>query len=236
MELSPAGSAKVALDLWRAQREGAAGLARRQEARLDALVTYARARSRYYRRLYRALPAGRVMLHELPAVTKPDLMASFDEWVTVPAVTGASVEAFIADPARIGTRYLGEYFVCTRSGTTGFPGVFVHDGGACSVYRSFSYRLDLAWLSGRQWLDLVRRQGRWAAVVGTGSHFAGAGWMEFQRNRNVWRRHHYRVISVQQPLASVVARLNAFDPAILTGYPGTSHAGTSASTSAHRAW
>jgi phenylacetate-coenzyme A ligase PaaK-like adenylate-forming protein len=35
----------------------------------------------------------------------------------------------------------------------------------------------------------------------------------------VWRRYHYRVISVQQPLAALVAALNAFDPAVLTSYP-----------------
>ena len=214
-----AGSALVALDLLRAQREGASGLARRQQARLVALVRYARARSRYYERVYRGLPADRVMLRGLPPVTKPELMASFGEWVTDPAVTRAGVEAFIADQARIGTPYLDRYFVSMTSGTTGLPGLFVHDRGACAVYRSFSYRLDLAWLSGRQWLDMARLQGRWAAVVGTGAHFAGAGWMEFQRHRNVWRRHHYRVISVQQPLAALVAGLNDFDPAVLTGYP-----------------
>lgn len=215
----PAGSVRVALDLLRAQQGSASGLARHQDARLAALVTYARARSRYYGRMYRGLPADRVMLRGLPPVTKPELMASFDEWVTDPAVTRAGVKAFIADPARTGTLYQGRYFVCTTSGTTGFPGLFVHDPGACIVYQSFSYRLDLAWLSARQWLDMARLRGRWAAVVGTGAHFAGAGWMEFQRRRNVWRRHHYRVISLQQPLAALVGALNAFDPAVLTSYP-----------------
>ncbi len=119
------GSARVGLDLLRAQRQGAAGLARRQQDRFAALVRYARARSRYYGRLYRGLPAGGRVLGDLPPVTKPELMGSFDDWVTSPAVTWAGVEAFTADPARIGGRYLRRYFVCTTSGTTGLPGVFI---------------------------------------------------------------------------------------------------------------
>ncbi len=213
------GSARVGLDLVRAQRQGAAGLARRQEARFAALLRYARTRSRYYQRLYRGLPADGWFLGDLPPVTKPELMSSFEDWVTSPSVTRTGVEAFIADPARIGALYLGRYFVCTTSGTTGLPGVFLHDPGACAVYQAFTYRVGLAWLSGRQWLDMARLRDRWAAVVGTGGHFAGEGWMEYQRRRNAWRRHHYRVISVQEPLGEVVAGLNAFDPAVLIGYP-----------------
>ncbi len=194
-------------------------MARRQQTRFAALVGYARARSRYYEQLYRGLPADGVLLHDLPPVTKPELMSSFGDWVTDPSVTRAGVEAFIADPARIGALYLRRYLVCATSGTTGLPGLFVHDRGACAVYQAFTYRVGLAWLSGRQWLDMARLRGRWAAVVGTGGHFAAEGWMEYQRGRHVWRRHHYRVISVQQPLADVVAGLNAFDPAVLIGYP-----------------
>lgn len=215
----PPGAVRVALDLLRAQREGASGLARRQEARLVALVTHVRARSRYYERLYRDLPDDRVVLRDLPPVTKPELMASFDDWVTDPEVTRAGVEAFMADPARIGTPYLGQYFVCSTSGTTGEPGLFVHDPGACTVYQALTNRVELAWLSGRQWLEMARLHTRWAAVFGAGGHFAGEGWMEFQRRRDPWRRRSFRVFSLQQPLAELVAELNAFDPAVLSSYP-----------------
>ena len=109
-------------------------------------------KSRYYERLYRGLPTDAGVLGDLPPVTKPELMGSFDGWVTDPAVTRAGAEAFIADPARIGERYLGRYFACTTSGTTGLPGVFVHDPGECAVYQALTYRVGLAWLSGPQWL------------------------------------------------------------------------------------
>lgn len=131
------GSARVALDLLRAQREGASGLARRQEDRLVALVTYARAKSRYYERLYRDLPNDPVVLRDLPPVAKPELMASFDDWVTDPEVTRAGVEAFIAHPACIGTPFLGRNFVCKTSGTTGTPACsYMTERCAASTRRS----------------------------------------------------------------------------------------------------
>ena len=48
----------AALDLYRAQKDGPAGIAVRQQARLGRLVEFARERSPYYRRAYRGLPSG----------------------------------------------------------------------------------------------------------------------------------------------------------------------------------
>lgn len=98
------GKWRTVPDLWRAQREGSAGLAHRQATRLAALVAHARERSRFYRQLYRHLPAQGIVPSDLPPVTKRELMASFDDWVTDPRVTLAGVEAFVADPNLIGRR------------------------------------------------------------------------------------------------------------------------------------
>jgi phenylacetate-coenzyme A ligase PaaK-like adenylate-forming protein len=209
----------VVLDLLRAQREGEAALARRRTARLDALVAHARSQTAFYRGHYAALPPGRVRLEQLPPVTKTELMAHFDEWVSDPAVTRAAVAEFVAQPSRVGQPLLGRYFVCATSGTTGEPGLFVHEPAAMEVYRSFSVRADLMWLSVGDWLALARRGFRWAAVVGTGGHFGGEAWMEYERRRSVWRRRTYRVFSVQDPLPALVRELDDFDPAIVTCYP-----------------
>lgn len=214
------GEARVALDMVRAQREGADGLAARRDARLTALVAHARVKSPFYRYRYAGQPLDRSSARDLPPVTKPELMKSFDDWVTDPRITRAGVEAFVASPGLIGTPYRGEYFVCTSSGTTGHPALFIHDRQAIAVYRAIALaRLDRTWVSPPGWVRVAQRGFRWAMVVGTGGHFAAAGWLEFERHRSAWRHRAYRVLSVQRPLHETVAALNAFDPAILSAYP-----------------
>lgn len=211
--------ARTALDVLIAPRTGVNGLERRRRDRLLALVANARARSPFYRELYAGLPAGEVDLPSLPPVAKSQLMERFDEWVADRRITREGVGSFLADPGNIGRPYLGRYFVCTSSGTTGEPGIFVHDERAIAVFRAFALRIDTEWMTPAQWLALARQGLRWAIVVGTGGHYGGVAWGEFERRRSWWRRRAYRVFSIQQPLAELVRGLNAFDPAILTGYP-----------------
>ncbi len=217
---TPSRTPLIALDLWRAQRAGRPGLERRRRRRLDSLVAHARTASPFYRHLYRGLPNGEVTLGDLPPVAKPELMAAFDDWVTDARVTRADVEAFTADPARVGVPYRGGSFVCTSSGTTGHPGLFVHDRRAVAVYQAeVAVRCYLAWLGREQWLGLARHGVREAAVVGTGTHVAGAGWYERGRRGSRLAARTLQVFSVQQPLDDLVAALNQFQPTVLGGYP-----------------
>ena len=213
---------RLALDMWRAQREGAHGLERRRVERLGALVDHARSRSGFYRDRFRGVAGSDYEVRDLPPVGKPELMESFDDWVTDPRITRRAIEHFVAEPELLGARFCGDYLVCTSSGTTGHPGLYVVDATAIAVYRAMAVaRIDRAWLSAGQWLRLARRGTRWAAVVGTGGHFAGEAWMESERRRGAWRRRAYRVFSVQSPLRDLVAALNEFEPAILTTYPSS---------------
>jgi phenylacetate-CoA ligase len=110
-------------------RGGPEAIASRQQARVADLVTTAQACSPYFRTRYRHLPARVTDARQLPPVTKPEMMAHFDDWVTDPAVTRAGVEAFVADKSLIGQPYLGRYMVWTTSGTSGVPAMVVADPG-----------------------------------------------------------------------------------------------------------
>lgn len=214
------GTWPIVLDLWRAEREGAAGLARRQGSRFATLLADTRRESRFYRHLYSPLPDDGLELSDLPVVNKHELMAAFDDWVTDPDITRSDVDAFIADPSLIASPYCGKYFVCTSAGTTGQPGIFVYDRGAIDVYRAISFaRVIQTWFGTGDLLRMARRGFRWASVLGTGGHYVGAGWIELERKRDPVRARAFRVFPVQQPLEDLVAGLNAFDPAMLTGYP-----------------
>ncbi len=210
--------------LWSAYRTGHEGqpyVAQRQQQRLQDIVAYARARSPHYRRLYTDVPEQPCDIGRLPVVTKAELMAHFDDWVTDPSVTRAQIEVFLANPDNIGRDFLGRYVVCTTSGATGTPAILLHDHTALVVYNVLGYARSLPalLLSPRLLWALLRGRGRMAAVFVTGGHFLGNTMMA-RRIRNIpWRGRSQRIFSALAPVAELVSDLNAFQPVIVGGYP-----------------
>lgn len=121
--------------LWWSRAAGGNLLGDAARLRLDALVAHARRYSPLLRELYRDAPATPAPA-ELPVTRKRDLMERFDDWVTDAAVRRAGVDAFLADPSRVGQRYLGRYVVWQSSGTSAEQGIFVQDDLALQVYDS----------------------------------------------------------------------------------------------------
>ncbi len=208
-------------DVLRASSAASTALNTRQRKRLRALIAFARTRSPFYHELYRDLPIDITDLRSLPVVTKPELMARFDELVTDTRVTKAGVEAFVATPNILGERYLGRYVVWTTSGTTGKPGIFVHDSMAESVYSVLVALRAYRWMTPAQlWQSILRW--RLAVVAATGGPFAIADWFERLRRQfaslpAIQRR--INVYSVLMPLGELTRRLNDFQPDCLLGYP-----------------
>src|SRR5690606_2914948 len=97
------------LDARRVTKGDRTGIERRQRARLGDMVAFARARSPYYRELYRGLPDRIDDAAALPVTDKKLLMERFDDWCTDRAITLEAAEAVVDDPARIGERFLGKY-------------------------------------------------------------------------------------------------------------------------------
>lgn len=203
-------------EIWRNTHRNPAAIAARQQARLVELIGFSRQHLPFYRRLYRELTADIRDIHLLPAVTKTDLMAHFDDWVTDPAVTRADVDAFVADKTLVGQPYLGRYSLCITSGTTGIPGIFLHDPEALQIYRA------LLMVRGQEaWLPLLHTDLRHALFVATGGHFGSLAWTEWNRRQHPRLLAHViptRVFSVMQPLPDLVQELSAFQPVLLTGY------------------
>ncbi|HET9111563.1 MAG TPA: phenylacetate--CoA ligase family protein [Ktedonobacterales bacterium] len=208
---------RVVADIARVSRSAPALLSVRQQQRVAALIAFARARSPYYRDLYKHLPASVDDLRALPVVTKPDLMAHFDDCVTDPSVTRAGVDAYVADSSLIGKDYLGHYAVWTTSGTTGKPGVFLHDQRAMLVYTAIVALRSYRWVTPAL-LWYLWWHGRIAVLVATGGHYAIADWFERAR-RSRMLRGHIRICSVLTPLGELVGELNDFRPTLLLGYP-----------------
>ncbi len=206
-------------DLGQAIRDGRSGIEARQRQRLARMVGYARSHSRLYQELYRTLPDFNGDLSMLPTVTKRQLMARFDDWVTDSVITRTALDAFIADPALIGHKFNNRYLVFTTSGSTGHPAIILQPPEALAVFTGLSIARS-AWPIWRLSIvsKLIKGGFKAAALVVTTGHFGGIAMM---RNRILARPMRARIqkaFSTLEPLPELVAQLNAFRPVILGGY------------------
>ncbi|MGE5221344.1 MAG: phenylacetate--CoA ligase family protein [Omnitrophica WOR_2 bacterium] len=176
--------------------------------------------SPFYHQLYQEVKAPLTDLSSLPVTTKSELMEHFDGWVTDPAVTRTGVENFLLDKSRIGCPFLGSYSVWKTSGTTGFPGIFMHDRQAQAVYRNLVLtRAYPSWVTARQLMTIVLRGFRYVFLITTGDHFAGvSNWEQIRQSAGRFKSL-LRTFSVLAPLPETVQKLNAFQPAVLASYP-----------------
>jgi phenylacetate-CoA ligase len=151
-------------------------------------------------------------------VTKRDLMARFDDWVTDPALDRASVDAFIRDATRIGELLHGRYAVWRSSGSTGEPGIFVHDADALAVYDGLiASQVQSPALAGSYAFGVLTHAGRAALIAATGEHFASIS--SWQRLARAARSGSTLELSIMQPTEQWVDELNRFQPAFLASYP-----------------
>lgn len=213
------GSMQAMWDVWRATKQGQAGIMQRQQKRLSDLVAFARQNSRYYGDKYRGLPDTITDIRQLPVTTKPDLMAHFDDWVTGPRITRMSAEAFVHDKSLIGHRFLDEYTISITSGTTGVPAILIYDANMMAVVTALNIvRSVPAWLTWGELGQMLRAGARTASIWATEGHFLGISMARRQLIQRPSRASRMKIISVLSPVSEIVKQLNAFQPVMLNAY------------------
>ena len=207
--------------VWRNNRRVPYEIEVQQRARLATLVEFARANSLYYKKLYEKLPATIDDTSLLPTVTKQDLMARFDDWVTDPAVTLDGVKAFLADDSLVGQLFLDKYAACFTSGTTGVRGSFLQDQNSMMVGKALTLARGALSLAGLRKSRVAGQGSRRlnASVIATGGHYATYSITERVRRQFPRQAKHNRTFSVLTPLPDLVRELNEFQPSVLSGYP-----------------
>ncbi len=191
---------------------------RLQKDRVRRLVQWARRASPFYAGRYAHLPQNRpVRLADLPPVSRGDLMARFDDWVTDRDVTLGRVQRFVADPRNVGHPFRDRYAVFSSSGTTGVPGLFVQDLDALAVYDALGTARMGALAPLWDWRNSVGGH-RFALVAATGGHFAGVVMWERLRSLHPWFAKNGIVIPVTDSLDDIARALEAFRPTVLASY------------------
>ena len=190
-------------------------LERLQQKRLRALVEYAREHSPFYGELYKGLGNGWT-LSDLPPVTKPELMARFDEVLTDRSVSMARVQAYIQDLDNVGRMLDGNYLVFKTSGSTGHPAVVLYDRGAVDVasavaaFRTFARREDFK--------RFMAHGKRTAGVFADNGFYLACGMSRYLQLQ-MPRKQTKITVDVNGPEEEIVRALNGFQPAMLSGYP-----------------
>lgn len=199
-------------DVGAAYDEPRARLDARRRAGVTALVRHAVAHAPWHAdRLGDLVRRGRELdVTDLPVMDKPALMAHFDHAVCDRALTLDRLEEHLAtltDDALLD----GTYRVLATSGTTGVKGVFVFDrAGWQRALTLYPFGSALHGFPPR----LPRRR-RIAQVAAGGplhmTHRLSTG-IDVGLNRMLR-------LDVKDPVDALAARLQAFDPEVLVGYP-----------------
>lgn len=210
--LASASPGSATLKAWGTQWFGLLAAARRA-----ALVAHAARHSRFYADHWRGAAAG--AFHALPPVGRSELMARFDDWVCDPHITLEAVRRFVADPARAGESYLERYAVWTSSGTSGLPGIFVHDDFSVGLSGWLTSTRGDARVMARNFASALTSDNRSALVSALGGHFAAYALWQRQRRMNPWIASRSRAVSVLLPLPQICGALEAAQPQLLASYP-----------------
>jgi phenylacetate-CoA ligase len=209
----------IFLDTRRITRGAPELIIARQQERLNELVAFARASSRFYAEKYRGLPETITDVRQLPPVTKLELMERFDEVVTDPSLNKENVMNYISDLGNIGKPFLGKYMIWTTSGTTGTPGIFLEDKNWDAVITTVNvFRIGAEWYNMDVIRGMLKAGGNSASVFAGNGHFLGVTMLERQRNSNRSRGKHIRLIPVTLPIHEIVRQLNELQPAMFAGY------------------
>ncbi len=186
-----------------------------QKTRLDALVKFARERSSFYRERYAEI-GDDPSLTDIPPVTKPELMAWFDDVLTDLNITMDRIDAFTQDPDRIGRMIDGKYLIFKTSGSTGNPAVVLYDQGnidvssAVAAFRTFARKEDF-----RQFM----KHGKKTAGVFADYGFYLACGMSRYLQLKMPRQKTKITVDVNAPEEEIIKQLNDFQPSMLSGYP-----------------
>jgi len=187
-------------------------LCRANLEKFHGLVAYAQQHSPYYRRviLEHGIDPGACVPEDFPVLTKADFIAHFDDIVTDRSVTRNRIGAFLDRSTNPADLFDGRYHVVHTSGTSGTVGYY--------VYNPWEWMCGSLHFAKSQTLGFRRRL---AYVGATRGHFTGTALAESAGRGIAKLFYHVQTFDINSPMDQVVERLNAFKPAVVSGYGGS---------------
>jgi phenylacetate-coenzyme A ligase PaaK-like adenylate-forming protein len=201
-----------------ATRATAGEIADLQRRRLLHLLQAAQAAPLYHRLLY-GRDLSSLPLQDLPVTGKALLMAHFADNLTEPGITLEGLREFCADASLIGQPHRVGCWAWESSGSTGQPGLFVHDETAMALYDALEATRRHAPRPWARFFDPLGLTERCAFVGAIGGHFASVVSVQRLRTQQPWLGRNWRCFSILQPTPDLLAALDDFAPTVLATYP-----------------
>ncbi len=181
----------------------------RQLRNLRRLVEKVRRDSPLFQRLYADLrPSSEIELFDLPVTRKPELMAEFDNWLTIRSLPLDRAREHLRDIRKVGVP-IRDVAVFQTSGTSGEPAVIV----LSSSFIEYAYGIMLARFDRHTWklIRKVRKLGVRVTITGGNGHFVGNGFSKLVQRLHPALARGFRLtfIEAEQPIDRLVDRLNA---------------------------
>ena len=190
-----------------------------REKRLRRLLRHCWDHSAYYRSVWQQAGLTREQLKScpltmLPTINKQILMANYDSIVTDSRLTQTALRDFAeADSSGL---YAGTYHVVHSSGSTGTPRYFAYDQNAWNAVQCGIIRGALFGMTFREILRLLRGGVRILYIAATDGRYAGSMAIG-DGAMNVGGSSLF--LDINTPLSEWAARIDAFRPNIVIGYP-----------------
>lgn len=187
-----------------------------QQRRLKELVTYVKANSPYFARLYEDIETD-APLSSFPVTSKVEMMAHFDEWLTDRSISKDKVEHFMSDLSNVGKKIDGKYLVYSTSGSTGNPCIVLYDdttiniSSAIGVLRSFARKQDIK--------TFTKRGGKTIALFADNGFYLGCGSVRYNLRKMPWKKNKMKTCDIRKPTREIVDILNDFQPSMIGCYP-----------------
>jgi phenylacetate-coenzyme A ligase PaaK-like adenylate-forming protein len=187
------------------------------------LVRYASERSPWYAEVIRehGIDVERCVPTDFPPLTKAELRRDFDSIVTDRRITKAGIAEFLTRSKDPNDLFLGEYRVIHTSGSSGEVGYFVFSKldwtrGTAGALGHIGERIRRIPRRRRR----KRGRQRVAFYGAVGGHFGGVTMASAARKGIAKLFVNLGLYEINDPMPETVARLNAFQPDVLTGYTG----------------
>jgi len=190
-----------------------------QNTRLKKIFTYAKNNSIFYKNKFSNLTKHNLQFQDIAPITKQELMENFDYWITNQKISKSKLQSYASSNKDIGGLYQNEYLLFESSGTTGAPGLFLHDLNSIAVYQALESTRRATSTIINQMYALAFQYEKIAFIGALNGHYASTAAIKFNQRCFPILNSIVQQVSIYEKNDDLIKILNRYSPRIIATYP-----------------